>query len=152
VLVLLIAVAAYTFVRKEFGSNPHAATLTTSRAATIAFAIGGTLGFYDGFFGPGTGSFLIFLFVRFLGMDFLHASASAKILNVATNFAALAYFVPNVPVLWTLAAIMAGCNLLGALLGSRLALRHGVGFVRTLFLVVVAALIVKLAFDILHVP
>jgi uncharacterized membrane protein YfcA len=146
ILVLLIVVAAHTFARKEFGNNAHTA-LTGFRAVCIAFAIGGTVGFYDGFFGPGTGSFLIFLFVHFLGMDFLHASASAKILNVATNFAALVYFIPNVTLLWATAGVMAGCNLAGALLGSRLALRHGARFIRIIFLCVVIALIGKLGFD-----
>src|SRR5690606_17879032 len=103
--------------------------------------------FYDGFFGPGTGSFLIFLFIRLLGMDFLRASVSAKILNVATNVAAIAYFAGNVELMWALAAVMAVCNLSGAVLGSRMALRHGTGFVRKMFLGVVLVLIARLAYD-----
>ncbi|GHU22331.1 UPF0721 transmembrane protein [Betaproteobacteria bacterium] len=148
ILVLLIAVALYTFVRKDMGTKEAGAASTLpAHAPLIAALIGVTLGFYDGFFGPGTGSFLIFLFVRFLNMDFLHASASAKILNVATNAAALAYFATNLTLLWTLAAIMAVCNLGGALLGSRLAIRHGTRFVRAMFLTVVIALIAKLGVD-----
>ncbi|MDR2689366.1 MAG: TSUP family transporter [Azoarcus sp.] len=146
ILVLLIAVAVYTFARREFGTHAHA-RFSGFRAVCIAFTIGGTVGFYDGFFGPGTGSFLIFLFVRFLGMDFLHASASAKIVNVATNFAALAYFIPNVTLLWATAGVMMACNLAGALFGSHLALRHGVRFIRIIFLCVVIALIAKLGVD-----
>jgi uncharacterized membrane protein YfcA len=152
ILVLLIAVALYTFIHKDMGTqrgtlSSEAATSLPAGARWIIISIGAVIGFYDGFFGPGTGSFLIFLLVRFLGMDFLHASASAKILNVATNFAALAYFSSHFTILWALAAMMAVCNLGGALLGSRLALRHGVRFIRSIFLTVVIALIAKLTSD-----
>ena len=109
--------------------------------------VGGVIGFYDGFFGPGTGSFLIFLFIRFFGFDFLHASAAAKIVNVATNLAAIAYFAPNGYYLPVLAVIMAVANVLGSFLGTHLALRHGSGFVRKVFLIVVSTLIVKFAWD-----
>ena len=105
------------------------------------------IGFYDGFFGPGTGSFLIFLFIRFFGFDFLHASAAAKIVNVATNLAAIAYFAPNGYYLPVLAVVMAIGNIGGSFLGTHLALRHGSGFVRKVFLIVVSALIVKFAWD-----
>jgi|TARA_R110001583_G_scaffold132142_2_gene284085 hypothetical protein len=146
ILVLLILVAGYTFMRKDLGSisreGPH-----DFRATLTAAAIGLVLGFYDGFFGPGTGSFLIFLFIRFLGMDFLRASVTAKIVNVATNFAAIAYFANNVEILWKLGLLMAACNLCGAVVGSRTALRHGTGFVRKMFLAVVSVLIAKLAYD-----
>jgi len=146
ILLLLVLVAIYTFVRKDLGAvstePEHGA-----RSVLLALAIGFGIGFYDGFFGPGTGSFLIFLFIRLLGMDFLRASVSAKILNVATNVAAIAYFVGNVELLWALAAVMAVCNLSGAVLGSRMALRHGTGFVRKMFLGVVLVLIARLAYD-----
>lgn len=149
ILVLLILVAIYTFMRKDFGSISREIAPGT-RPALVATAIGGGIGFYDGFFGPGTGSLLIFLFVRFLGMDFLRASVTAKILNVATNVAAIAFFVFNVEILWKIAGVMAVCNLAGALTGSRAALRHGAGFVRKMFLGVVSALIVKMAYDLLR--
>ncbi|APR06256.1 sulfite exporter TauE/SafE family protein [Thauera chlorobenzoica] len=146
ILLLLVLVALYTFVRKDLGAvstePEHGA-----RSALLALAIGLGIGFYDGFFGPGTGSFLIFLFIRLLGMDFLRASVSAKILNVATNVAAIAYFAGNVELMWALAAVMAVCNLSGAVLGSRMALRHGTGFVRKMFLGVVLVLIARLAYD-----
>ncbi|MCK2097066.1 sulfite exporter TauE/SafE family protein [Thauera aromatica] len=146
ILLLLVLVAIYTFVRKDLGAvstEPEHGV----RSVLLALSIGLGIGFYDGFFGPGTGSFLIFLFIRLLGMDFLRASVSAKILNVATNVAAIAYFVGNVELLWALAAVMAVCNLSGAVLGSRMALRHGTGFVRKMFLGVVLVLIVRLAYD-----
>lgn len=149
VLVLLITVAIYTFVRKDFGATQREST-TPARDLALILAIGAGIGFYDGFFGPGTGSFFIFLLVRFLSLDFLHASATAKILNVSTNIAAIAYFSLNVEILWIAGAIMAACNLSGALVGSHMAIRRGPGFVRRLFLVVVCVLIVKMGLDLFN--
>lgn len=148
VLGLLIVVAIYTFRRKDFGTGSDRLP-DGRRPVMLALAIGAVIGFYDGFFGPGTGSFLIFLFVRFLGMDFLRASVSAKILNVATNVAAIAFFAMSVELLWKVAGVMALCNLSGALLGSRLAIRHGAGFVRKMFLGVLCVLIGKMGYDLL---
>ena len=113
----------------------------------MACSIGLVLGFYDGFFGPGTGSFLVFLFVRWLGYDFLHASASAKLINSATNLAALALFAWKGHVWWHFALALALANVLGSLLGTRLALKHGAGFVRLVFIGVVSVLILKTSFD-----
>ena len=146
ILVMLIGAAGYTFWRKDFGAihKPQHAGRTEFVYALI---LGGVIGFYDGFFGPGTGSFLIFLFIRFFGFDFLHASAASKVVNVATNLAAISYFVPNGFYIPVLAAIMATANISGSIIGTRLALRHGSGFVRKLFLFVVSALIVKFAWD-----
>ena len=105
------------------------------------------IGWYDGFFGPGTGSFFIFLFVRLLGYDFLYASASAKLLNVATNLSALALFAMKGHVWWQIGLVMAVANVIGSLIGTRLALKHGAGFVRGVFIVVVSALILKTGYD-----
>jgi uncharacterized membrane protein YfcA len=105
------------------------------------------IGFYDGFFGPGAGSFFVFAFVRLLGYDFLNASASAKLLNTATNFSALVLFAWQGHVWWHLALPMALANVVGSLWGARLAMKHGASFVRYVFLAVVAALIVKSAYD-----
>lgn len=113
----------------------------------LAVCVGAGIGFYDGFFGPGTGSFLMFLFVRFFGFDFLSASACAKVVNVACNLAALLWFGYSGHLLWQLGAVMAVCQIAGSLVGTRLAIRHGSGFVRKLFLVVVTVLIVKTAYD-----
>lgn len=146
ILALLVLVAAYTFIRKDLGAVSREPE-HGGRSVALALGIGGAVGFYDGFFGPGTGSFLIFLFIRLLGMDFLRASVSAKILNMATNLAAIAFFVGNVTLMWKLAGVMAVCNLVGSILGSRMALKHGTGFVRKMFLGVVVVLIVRLAYD-----
>ncbi len=143
---ILLAVAIYTFKKKDLGSV-HAPVHSGHAEKIWATVIGAAIGFYDGFFGPGTGSFLIFLFVRFFGFDFLSASAAAKIVNVACNFSALMWFGYSGHLLWQLGLMMAGCQVLGSLVGTRLAIKHGSGFVRKLFLAVVSILILKTAYD-----
>lgn len=143
---VLGVVLAYTLVRKELGRH-HRPRFEGAREAAWASAIGAAVGFYDGFFGPGTGSFFVFLFVRLLGYDFLHASASAKVLNTVTNAAALALFAWKGHVWWHLALVIAVANVLGSLAGIRLALKHGAGFVRAVFIAVVGALILKTGYD-----
>ncbi|GGG55262.1 sulfite exporter TauE/SafE family protein [Hymenobacter glacieicola] len=150
VLGLLVVIAIYTFWRKDFGSI-HAPRLPENREPLYGALIGLVIGFYDGFFGPGTGSFLLFAFVGLFGYDFLTASASAKLVNVATNLAALAYFAYTGHILWAVAVPMAISNIIGSTLGAHLALRHGTGFVRILFLVVVSAFIVKLSLQVFEV-
>jgi uncharacterized protein len=143
---ILLAVLAYTLARKQLGHH-HAPRFTGRREAQAAGVLGLTIGFYDGFFGPGTGSFFVFLFVRWLGYDFLHASASAKLLNTFSNLAALLLFAWKGHVWWHFALALAVANVAGSLLGTRLALKHGSGFVRIAFIVVVSALILKTGYD-----
>lgn len=146
VLVLLIVVTVYTYVRKDLGAvdqrRKHG-----RRDMLLALFFGGVIGFYDGFFGPGTGSFLIFMFVRLFGMDFLRASVSAKIVNAATNLAALIFFGIHGHVLLAMAMAMAVFNIGGSLVGSYLAIRHGASFVRRAFLAVAGVFILKFAWD-----
>ena len=144
--VVLVAVAIYTFAKKDFGSV-HAPIHSGTREQTLALLIGAGIGFYDGFFGPGTGSFLVFLFVRIFGFDFLGASAVAKVVNVACNFAALIWFGYSGHLIWQLGATMAVAQIAGSIIGSRMAMKHGSGFVRKLFLVVVTILIIKTGYD-----
>ena len=143
---ILLAVLLYTLAKKDLGRT-HAPRHTPGRETALACAIGAVIGWYDGFFGPGTGSFFIFLFVRLLGYDFLNASASAKLLNVATNLAAIALFAMKGHVWWKIGLVMAVANVVGSLIGTRLALKHGAGFVRGVFIVVVGALILKTGYD-----
>ena len=143
---ILLAVLLYTLAKKDLGRT-HAPRHAQGRETLVACAIGAVIGWYDGFFGPGTGSFFIFLFVRLLGYDFLNASASAKLLNVATNVAAIALFAMKGHVWWQIGLVMAVANVAGSLIGTRLALKHGAGFVRGVFIVVVSALILKTGYD-----
>lgn len=146
VLVLLIVVTAYTYARKNLGTVDQR-RMHGRKDMLLAAGFGGVIGFYDGFFGPGTGSLLIFMFVRFFGLDFLRASVSAKIVNAATNLAALMFFGANAHVLLATGLAMAVFNVGGSLVGSHLAIQHGAGFVRRVFLGVAGALIVKFAWD-----
>ena len=139
---VLLAVLLYTLAKKDLG-RAHQPHQNNNRERLIACAIGALIGWYDGFFGPGTGSFFIFLLVRFLGYDFLHASASAKLLNVATNIAAIVLFSMKGHIWWQIGLMMAAANVAGSLVGSHLALKHGAGFVRWAFVVVVGLLIIK---------
>ena len=143
---VLLLVLAYTLVRKDMGRH-HAPRFSGRQEVLVACLLGACVGFYDGFFGPGTGSFFVFLLVRLLGYDFLHASAGAKLLNTASNSAALLFFGLTGHVWWHFVAVMALANVAGSLAGTHLALKHGAGFVRGVFLVVVSALIVKTAYD-----
>ena len=148
VLVMLVAIAIYTFMKKQFGQL-HVDQRITPKLLIFA-AIGSfIIGFYDGIFGPGTGSFFSFFFIRFLQVDFLHASALSKIGNFMTNLAALSFFIPTGHVMFQLGLLMASANIAGSLLGVRLALKYGSGFIRILFLILVSILICRLAYQIL---
>lgn len=143
---ILVVVLIYTLAKKELGRH-HTPRYQGTTETAVACTIGLVIGFYDGFFGPGTGSFFVFLFVRLLGYDFLNASVSAKLLNLATNAAALVLFTLKGHVWWHFAVPLAVANVLGSLLGTHMALRHGTGFVRTIFIAVVSLLILKTGYD-----
>ena len=143
---VLLAVLAYTLAKKDLGRH-HVPRFAENAEWIAACAIGLSVGFYDGFFGPGTGSFFVFLFVRWLGYDFLNASASAKLLNVSTNIAALILFTYKGHVWWHFALPLAVANVVGSVLGTHMALKHGTGFVRWIFIFVVSILILKTGYD-----
>jgi uncharacterized membrane protein YfcA len=144
--IILVLLLVYTIRKKSFGRQ-HLPLYDGHREAWLASGIGTVLGFYDGFFGPGTGSFFVFLLVRVLGYDFLNASAAAKLMNTATNLSAVLLFAWKGHVWWHFALVMAAANVVGSLAGTHLAMKHGTGFVRTIFILVVAALILKTGFD-----
>lgn len=140
IIVLLIAVTCYTLVRPDFGALERGHNHGPLRAG----GIGAAIGFYDGIMGPGTGMFLVLSLIALLGSSFLSASATAKLVNVATNLAALVVFVPGGHVLWALTACMAPANLLGGVVGARTALNRGSAFVRIVFLGMIALLLTRL--------
>jgi uncharacterized membrane protein YfcA len=139
---ILLAVLLFTMARKDLGQH-HLPRFNGPIELLAAGVIGLVIGFYDGFFGPGTGSFMVFALVRWLGYDFLHASSGAKLMNLASNAAALLLLSLKGLVWWHLALPLALANVVGSLLGTRMALRHGSGFIRWVFMVVVGALILK---------
>ena len=143
---VLLAVLAYTLAKKDLGRH-HAPSFCGNAEVWVASLVGLGIGFYDGFFGPGTGSFFVFLFVRLLGYDFLNASASAKLLNCATNIAAISLFAFKGHVWWHYAVTLAIANVVGSMAGTHMALKHGTGFVRGIFIVVVSSLILKTGYD-----
>jgi len=147
ILLLLVAVAIYTWRRPVLGAAEQLRFDGRAHYLTAALA-GLVIGFYDGIAGPGTGSFFVFTLVGLLGYAFLEASAKAKIANVATNVGALIVFVPQHAVLWPLGVVMGLANLGGGLLGAHTAVARGSAFVRVVFLVVVGALILRLAYDV----
>jgi uncharacterized protein len=147
IFVILILVAFYTYFKKNFGLQQVKDQSLLQQLAT-GLVFGFLIGFYDGLVGPGTGTFLILAFISLLGSDFLHASASAKLINMATNIAAIIYFGSTGQILYEFAIPMALFNIGGSMLGTRLALLKGNRFIRYFFLIVVFATILRFAYDI----
>lgn len=143
---LLIAVGIYTWNRPTLG---HVESLKHSvkRQRLIAIVAGAGIGFYDGIFGPGTGSFLMLVLVAALGFAFLNASAIAKVVNVSTNAGAIVIFGLHGVILWKLGLILGIANIAGGLLGAKVAIRGGSVLVRQVFLLVTALLICKVGVD-----
>ena len=142
ILVLLIAVAIYTWLKPDLGKLENLRHVPKQRIQIGAIA-GAVIGFYDGIFGPGTGSFLMLILVATLGYAFITASAIAKVVNVATNVGALIVFGINGAVIWQIGIIMGFANITGAIIGSRLAIKGGSTLVRKVFLLVTIVLIVR---------
>ncbi len=142
ILIILIAIAIYTFIKKDLG-NVATKDLSTTKKMIFGAVIGAVIGFYDGFFGPGTGSFFVLAFVVILGFDFLLASAYAKVVNCITNISALLVFVNHGNYLLELAILMAVFNVLGNFLGTKIVFKKGNGFIRIVFLIIVMLMILR---------
>ncbi len=142
VLVLLIVVAIYTWFKPDLGKFENLRHHSKRRVQIAAIA-GAVIGFYDGIFGPGTGSFLMLILVASLGYAFITASAIAKVVNVATNVGAILVFGIHGAVIWQIGIFMGVANISGAIIGSRLAIKGGSTLVRKVFLIVTVALIIK---------
>lgn len=147
VLLALVVVATVVLLSPALGLQT-VPRFHGHRHVLAAAASGLAIGWYDGAIGPGTGTFLVFALVGLLGLDFLRASASAKIGNVATNLGALLVFVPQGAPLWRLGLVMGGCNVVGGFLGARTALARGARFVRLVFLLVATTLILRLGIQV----
>lgn len=143
VLVALIAVGVHTWRKPGLGSSDEP-RFTRRMQLLVMLLGGGAIGFWDGIAGPGTGSFLVFWLVGLAGFAFVTASATAKVVNVATNVGALIFFIPAGKVLWGLGLAMAVCNAAGSVGGAVLAAKRGSGFVRRMFLTVVTGLVLSL--------
>lgn len=147
ILVLIIAIAFFTYRKKDFGHREDIRP-AADRLGWWAAGIGATLGFYNGVVGPGTGSLLVFGFVSVVGYSFLRASAISKIVNVIADVSSLVFFLSNKYVLFHLAFPMMACNVAGSYFGSRMAVLRGNAFIRRVFLVVVAGIVLRFAWDV----
>ena len=143
---ILTAVLLYVLANRNLGARHAPLALSGARRAAALAGVA-AIGAYDGFFGPGTGNFLMLLYVRIYGFDFLNAAASARVVNAATNLGALLYFGPHGHIRWPLALALGACNIAGSVAGAHTALRHGSRFVRAAFVLVVGALIVRTAWN-----
>ena len=148
-LVVLSFLVIYTYAKKNFGQQIEK-NISSQRQLLNAFAISFVVGLYDGFIGPGTGSFLFLQFIAIMGFDFLHASANAKMVNLATNFGSICLFMLKGKIIWAIALPMAASNALGGSLGAKLAINKGNGFIRIFFLVVVVGTLVRFAYDVFY--
>ena len=146
-LVVLTLIVIYTFAKKDFGTH-QIKNLSENKQLFLAIIISMILGFYDGFIGPGTGSFFVLAFVTVLGFDFLHASANAKMVNLATNFGSICLFIFKGKIIWAIAIPMAICNAIGGFIGAKLAIKKGNGFIRVFFLIVVIGTLIRFGYDV----
>ena len=146
-ILVLVMVAVYTFFKKDFGQSVSK-EISESKLFLYGMLISLFIGFYDGFIGPGTGSFLVLALISILGLDFLNASANAKVINIATNFGSILFFVIKGKIIWTIAIPMAFCNTFGGWLGAKTALNKGNEFIRIFFLVVVIATLLRLSYGV----
>lgn len=148
-LVVLSLLVIYTYAKKNFGQQvdkSHSAKQQLIYAVLISFFIG----FYDGFIGPGTGSFLVLAFITLLGFDFLQASANAKMVNLATNFGSIVLFTIKGKIIWMVAIPMAVCNAFGGFVGAKLAISRGNKFIRIFFLFVVIGVLIRFGYDVFY--
>ena len=146
IVVMLVAVFVYTLARPDLG-KVEVLKGAAKRQRTVGAVAGLTIGFYDGFIGPGTGTLLMIVLVAALGFAFVGASAIAKVVNVATNFASILVFGISGSIMWVVGLAVGICNLAGGIIGSHVAIRRGSDFVRKFYLVVTFALIVRVLFD-----
>jgi uncharacterized protein len=144
--IILTVVLIYVLWHKDLGAR-HAPIVFSRRRGYLALAAISGIGLYDGFFGPGTGSFLMLLFIRLYGFDFLHASAGARTINVASNAGALLFFGIHGEIHWGLGIALGACNATGSVLGAHTAVKHGSKFVRVVFIAIVIMLIAKTGAD-----
>jgi len=146
IVLLLTSVAIYTWRKPDLGMSENL-KFTNQKRLFLVSLIGLLIGFYDGIFGPGTGTFLVFFLVSGIGYAFLKASGTAKLVNIATNAGAILSFQITGHIWWQLGLLLAIANVSGAILGSRLAIKGGSPLVRKVFLAVTFLLITRVAWD-----
>ena len=141
---MLLGIAVYVLFSPGLGKTAAKARL---RLGVFACLAGSVLGFYDGFFGPGTGTFWTMSCISLLGLELTRATAFTKVVNLASNMASLIIFVVGGRVNYEIAAVMIAGQLIGGRLGAGMAIRHGPPFIRIIFITVVFAMVAKLLWD-----
>ena len=142
--IMLVLIFLYTFFTPKLGSEDRHHILKPN---LFYFIFGISIGFYDGFFGPGTGSFWTIAIVMLLGLNLKSATAQTKIMNFTSNIVSLGVFIVGGQVLWTVGIIMGAGQILGAYIGSTLVVKKDVAFIRVFFLTIVGITILKLLYD-----
>lgn len=147
-LVVLTGVAIYTYTKKDFGQRDEEKSVSSRKQLQWAVLLSLLIGFYDGFIGPGAGSFFMLAFIALLHFDFLHASAHAKMVNLATNLGSVTLFLVKGKIIWLIALPMAAANALGGFIGARLAIAKGNRFIRVFFLFVIVLILLRFCWDV----
>lgn len=145
--VILIILFIYTLFKKDFG-QAQARAIDKKNAIIKGILIAFVVGMYDGFIGPATGTFFIVAFVSLLRMDFLQASSTAKLVNLATNFGSICLFLISGKIIWAIALPMAVCNGLGGFIGAKLAIAKGNQFIRYIFMFVILLSICRFGYEV----
>lgn len=148
-MIILPVVAVFLLFNRNFGSSGEVKKISNKKLYVLSFIIGMVIGAYDGFFGPGTGTFLVLSFTSILGFDLITASGNAKVVNLASNFAALIAYMINGKILFSIGIPAAICAILGNYIGAHMAIKSGVKVIKPIILVVVVMLLGKVLYSII---
>lgn len=146
-IIMLPVIAVFILTRRGFGENDSTKNLSTKKIAVLSVLSGLLIGAYDGFFGPGTGTFLILVYTGVIGFNLTTASGNAKIVNLASNISALATFIAGGTVLFWVGIPAALFGMLGNWIGSGLAIKKGAKIIKPIFIVVIVLLFIKVGFE-----
>lgn len=148
-IVLIPVLAVFTLSNRSLGQTNHSHHQTRQRKYSLAALAGLLIGFYDGFFGPGTGTFLILFYTLALKYDFVTANANTKVVNLASNIAAMAAFIINGKIVYAVGIPAAAAGIAGNILGAKLVIKRGASIIRPIFILALALLLIKIIYDLL---
>lgn len=148
-IILIPFIAIFTLLKRDIGYEDKAELIKKGYRLILAALAGMLIGFYDGFFGPGTGTFLILIYSALMKYNFLRANANTKVVNLASNIAALLTFATAGQVYYPVALPAALCGIAGNLTGSRMVIKRGNKLIRQIFFLVLTLLLAKILFDLI---
>jgi len=148
-VILIPVIAAFTLFNRSMGQQNHSHHQTRQRKYFLAAIAATLIGFYDGFFGPGTGTFLILFYTLALKYDFVTANANTKVVNLASNVAAVLTFIINGKVIYAIGIPAAAAGIAGNLLGAKLVIKRGSSIIRPIFILALVLLLIKILYDLL---